>query len=223
MYFLPSYGRPQAMQILRDAPGGMPDNLIVVLNEDDPRRAEYEKTCPWPIEFCPAGSRFADAWAYILRVHPDLPWYGMLGDDHIAQTPGWNVELVNAASTDYLAYPNGEHTEFPLMRGVCVIGGELVRQMGFIVFPALKHNYCDVILDLIARDIGHLRPLEHLRVDHCHWKFVNGVIRDETYVRGSVDQSEDAQRYHVWLGSLERNELHKKLVRWRDNRFSAAS
>lgn len=222
MWFLPSYGRPAAIQKLWQT-GLMPESVIVVINEDDPCRSEYENmlgmrdrepTVMWELALCPAGSRFCDVWDWIYKTWPDLPWYGMLGDDHIPRTQGWHEEMVAAAADRYLAYPNGDHTEFPLMRGVCVIGGELVRQMGWIVLPGLRHNFCDCVLDLVARDNNLLRPLEHHRVDHLHWKFVAGVVRDHTYERGSADQNEDMWRWHNWLTSADRMKLNMKIGHW---------
>lgn len=224
MWFLPSYNRPHALKTLQEAPGGMPTkDLVVILNADDPQRVQYEALSPWPIEYCPAGSRLSDAWHYIEKQYSHLPWIGMLGDDHIAQTPGWHERLVEAAADRYLSYPNGEHTEFPLMRGVCVLGGELVRAIGWIYYPPLKHNYVDVVLDTIARDIGHLRPLEDVRVDHRHWKFCPDVVKDATYERGSTDQTQDMIKYHEWLGSYERAAMHQRLCAWRDGLLPLAA
>lgn len=221
MYFLPSYGRPHAIQELLNAPGKMPVNVTVIVNEDDPLLTAYRMVLAaipyWTLELCPAGSRFVDAWSYVFKQHPNLPWYGMLGDDHIAQTEGWHETLVKEAGTEFLAYPNGAHTEFPLMRGVCVIGGDLVRAMGFICAPFLRHNYVDVVLDHIARDAGLLKPCGSERVDHQHWKFTPKPI-DETYLRGSHDQGEDAQRYHTWLSSQDRAILYNNIAQWATRR-----
>lgn len=214
MWILPSYNRPWALRRLLEAPGGMPEMLVIV-NEDDPSRAEYEATSPWPIEFCPAGSRLGGAYRFAYERHCDEPWYGMFGDDHIAQTPGWSDVLVQKAGSRFLAYPNGEHTEFPLMRGTCVVGGELAKQLGWIFAPGLIHNYCDCFLDTICRDAGLLKACPEVFVNHLHWKFCVGVAQDATYVRGSSDQGQDAGRYHSWMGSQERVELRNKLLGWK--------
>lgn len=191
----------------------MPE-LVVLVNEDDPTIETYLKVSPWRVEVVPAGSRFCDTWRHVMKEYPHLDWYGMLGDDHVAQTPGWYDRLVQEAGLRYLAYPNGEHTEFPLMRGVCVIGGDLVRAIGWIVHPELVHNYCDVILHDIAAHAGLLKPVAEHRVDHEHWKFRDTVKRDATYLRGSIDQQQDAERYHKWLHGAERQATNHRVATW---------
>ncbi len=34
---MPSYGRPEALARMEQAPGGLPDAIIVLVNEDDPK------------------------------------------------------------------------------------------------------------------------------------------------------------------------------------------
>jgi hypothetical protein len=196
---------------LRDAPGGMPADTVLVLNADEPQISQYQRESPWPIEYVPAGSRFCDVWRHIFAKHAGDSYYGMLGDDHVPQTPGWHEELVHQAGNLYLAYPNGDHTEFPLMRGVCVIGGGLARAIGWIVPPGFVHHYIDVVLDQIGRDTGTLRPVAHHRVDHLHWRFTN-TPRDETYLRGGTDEHEDQIRYQQWMASEERTIIRNRIM-----------
>lgn len=185
----------------------------MILNEDDPRRQDYN--IPWPVEIVPAGWRVADIWRMILPRWPDLPWYGLAADDCWPVTPGWEATLVEAAARRYVAYPNGTNTEFPLMRNVCVVGGDLARAMGG-VFPCAegyRHNYLDCVLDTMARDLGLLRPLAGVIVDHRHWKLMPGIEHDSTYQRGSADQGDDAARYARWLGSAERRDETERIRR----------
>ena len=187
--------------------------VSLILNEDDPRKQDYNS--PWPVVIVPAGWRVADIWRMILPRWPDLPWYGLMADDCWPITPGWSARLIEAAGMRFVAYPNGTNTEFPLMRNVSVTGGDLVRAMGG-VFPCAdgyKHNYLDCVLDTVARDLGLLRPLEDVIVDHLHWKLAPGIRHDATYARGSADQHEDAARYHQWLGSAARREETERIRR----------
>ena len=136
MWFMPSYGRPERLRQLLDAPGGWPDKVIVLVNEDDPERQEYwhlfdrvlPRNVPWKLCFVPAGSRCADAHRFITEKYPDEAFYGLICDDHWPVTPGWHKALVEAAGRQFISGPAGEPS-FPLLRNVVVLGGDLVRAM----------------------------------------------------------------------------------------------
>lgn len=211
MWYLPSYGRPEALKRFASAPGGMPPNIIVIVNEDDPKREEYLRISPWPIEFIPAGSRFCDAWRWIEANQQDYAWYGMLADDMWPRTPYWYTLLPEAAEDRYIAYPNGNDVEFPLLRACCVLGGGIFRAIGQMAPPEFKHNYIDVMIDTLGRDAGILRALPDVWVDHHHWKFVSGVVRDATYIRGSADQDLDAHHYWQWMGGQDRRDKNERI------------
>ncbi len=196
-----------------NAPGGMPD-LTLLVNEDDPTRAEYEKNSPWSIDFIPAGSRCVDAWKYAFNTYPDLYWYGLLADDHIPETPGWHNRLVEEAGTRYLAFPNGQQ-EFPLMRNVSVLGGDFARAMGHLLPTRYVHNYADCEMCLIASDNGLSRPISDVFVSHHHWKFVPGLGQDRTAVRTMEHHDHDASLFYSWLGSQERRDMNARIQAWK--------
>lgn len=191
----------------------MPEAVTVLVNEDDPAVNDYWELSPWPIELLPAGSRCADAWRWMYDKHPDHSYYGMVCDDNTPQTDGWHQALVTAAENCYIAYPNGKNTEFPLMRGVCCIGGDFVRAIGGVVLPGYQHNYVDVVLNTIGDDSGLMRPLSHIHVDHNHWRFDPQVVRDETYLRGSADQAADGDRHDVFMRSAERRMIKVRIAK----------
>src|ERR1700722_9839498 len=113
MWFMPSYGRPEALARMRKSPGGLPRRVIVLVNSDDPKADDYfwaarEWSAPWQIMFVPNGSRCADAHRYITTQYPDEKWYGLLCDDHWPVTPGWDKALVGAAGTKFISTPAGD-------------------------------------------------------------------------------------------------------------------
>lgn len=214
MYFMPSYGRPNCFERLINSPGGMPD-VVLIVNEDDPTRAQYEINSPWPIEYIPAGSRCVDAWNYVYKNYHFLPWFGLLADDHVPQTRGWHDRLVEEAGTRYLAFPNGQK-EFPLMRNVSVLGGDFARAMNHLLPTKYLHNYADCEMCLIASDNGLSRPISDVFVTHEHWKFVPGLGQDATARRTMEYHDEDARRFYSWLGSQERQDMNARIRAWKE-------
>lgn len=214
MWFLPSYGRPEALARMEQAPGGLPDKIIVLVNDDDPKKADYVRFTTansnrWWTEIIPSGSRCSDAHRFITQKYPDLPFYGLLCDDQWPITPGWDKALVKAAGNKFFAVPAGE-PHFPLIRTAFVVGGDLVRAMGTLVPAAVKHNYEDNIWDRIAADFKLLVPLPDVRVEHKHW-LRGDAPKDATYERGSHDIDEDRKVFDAWLVSPERTAMCERI------------
>lgn len=201
-WFLPSYGRPEKLRALLDAPGGMPENLVVLVNEDDPRRDDYERLSPWPIHFVPAGSRAGDVWREVFRLFPDEPFYGMTSDDCIPLTPGWHEKMAAAAGSHYFANPRGGPSWPRKMRSAICAGGDLVRAMGYLVPPGFRHNYIDDVWDLIGTTFRLIAPLPDVTVEHRHPIYGTAKV-DPTYARGSADIEQDRQRYEQWRAGGE--------------------
>jgi hypothetical protein len=209
-----------------EAPGGWPDRVIVLVNEDDPTLDEYRalerelrleadsqrvprRGCPWFVVPIPAGSRCSDAHRFITTKFADDAFFGLLCDDQFPITPGWDKALVDAAGARFISTPAGE-PHFPLLRNALVLGGDLVRAMGTLVPAPVKHNYEDNIWDRIAADFNILCPLVDVIVEHRHW--IHGTAkRDATYERGSYDIEEDRKVYETWLGSADRMKLCERI------------
>jgi len=233
MWFMPSYGRPERLRELLEAPGGWPAEVVVLINEDDPQRDRYFQVLdwlkmeaaptapgeipplhrppvPWRLAGIAPGSRCADAHRDITMAWPDEPFYGLLCDDQWPITPGWHEALIQAAGERYISTPAGEPS-FPKLRNALVIGGELARAMGSLVPCAVKHNYEDNLWDQVAEDFQALRPLKDVIVEHRHW--IHGSAqKDATYERGSHDANQDREIFLEWLRSPERAAMNQRIA-----------
>ena len=222
MWLMPSYGRPQALRKLLEAPGGWPKDVWVLVNEDDPELTRYKQvqdslilagiTPPWWLFEVPKGSRFADAVRYAHECHPDQPFYGIIDDDYWPITPGWHERMVAAAGPNAIAIANNR-VNFPSVYTCRVMGGELARAIGTIAPGKMRHNYSDDAWGRFASDFGLLRPLEDVIVEHRHHLFTEGVKKDATYERGSGDFGDDKARYQDWLNSEERREQCERVAK----------
>lgn len=215
MWFMPSYGRPEALARMEQAPGGLPRTVCVLVNEDDPKHMDYRHyadTRPlrtWQIISIPRGSRCSDAHRLITKLWPHEPFYGLLCDDQWPVTPGWHEALVEAAGTHCISTPAGEPS-FPLLRNALVLGGDLVRAMGTLVPAPVKHNYEDNIWDQIAADFHLLQPCPEVIVEHRHWTR-GDAPKDATYQRGSADIDEDRKIFESWLRSADRIKMSGRI------------
>jgi len=209
-WFLPSYGRPEKLGALRDAPGGMPDNVIVMVNADDPRRGDYETMSPWPIHFVSEGSRVCDVWREAFRLFPDEPYYGLLSDDTLPLTPGWHEKMVEAAGRHCFANPRGGPGWPQKMRTAFCVGGDLVRAMGYLVPDGFRHSFADDMWDLIGATFRLIVPLPDVTVEHRHALY-GTAENDGTYARGSANFEQDRERFRQWRTGGEWAETARRI------------
>lgn len=198
MWILPSRGRPK--NLIRffehwhltkaDTPG------VVVLDRDDPELDGYrEVTIPsaWSlivIEPIGLGATFN----YVFDNWPNNPWYGMLADDVIPRTKGWDRILVNAAGNDGVSYADdGINGERQVTH--CVLGGDLVRSLGWICLPGLKRIYIDNVITEIGQDRRVLHYCGHVSLEHMHFSN-NKSPMDHTYEK--PDAASDRDIYEKW-------------------------
>jgi hypothetical protein len=215
-WYMPSYGRPERLRELLEAPGGWPEKVVVLINEDDPARERYFEVLrslgpyvPWRLAGITPGSRCADAHRHITKAWPDDAFYGLLCDDHWPISPGWHEDLILAAGKTGIATPAGE-VSFPKIRNTVVIGGDMVRAWGSLVPPPIRHNFEDNFWDHIAEQFEVLVPLPTVIVEHRHP--LHGTSKqDSTYDRGSGDFENDRRIFQEWMGSPERVALDQRV------------
>lgn len=113
----------------------------------------------------------------IFRMFPNEPWYGTINDDMLPETPGWDSILPEAAGKWGIAWAD----DVLYGRAACVaFGGELVRALGWICVPAVRHFYTDDGYELVAKDLGIGVYRSDVKVPHLH--FSNGkAVKDKTY------------------------------------------
>lgn len=123
---------------------------------------------------------------------PQEPWYGVLNDDHLPQTPDWDRRLVEAVKNQKIVWPKDNYAD---RISTPVMDGDLVRSLGWVACPDLKHFYIDDVHELLAEVFGCLR-LEEVTVSHEH---VNkGRMKpDQTYLDRPNSQA-DRIAYMRW-------------------------
>lgn len=201
MWLLPSRSRPLSLKrfFTHYALTEADSEGVVWLDMDD---ADKYDSVPIPKKWTVVISPRLDGTGAItnefFKMFPDEPWYGLLADDVLPKTYGWDKKLIEAAGSDGLAYGddgihgNG-HSAHP-----CV-GGDRIRELGWLALPGCKRIYIDNALfdDAVMR--GAAIYLPDVIMEHLH--FSNGKSpMDATYEKSY--NASDRQVYETWRASL---------------------
>jgi hypothetical protein len=198
MWIIPSRSRPHNVARLAEAcrSTGTTTPGLVLVDNDDPLHDAY-LAIDLPPGWCViTGVRagLAELYNHVFRVFSDLEWYGIFADDVVPESPAWDTVLIEAAGLDGLAYGddgmNGEAhaTHF-------AVGGDLVREVGWLAFPGLHRLYIDTIWTELARARGVLRYQPEIKIIHHHpWNRM--ALMDATYRKLSAKV--DRILYDAW-------------------------
>lgn len=130
--------------------------------------------------------------------NPDEPFYGCVTDDSVPVTPKWDVLMSEESMPDGIAYcANVENN--PAQFGHFCMGGDLARDLGWLMLPGLIRIYGEDVLLAVGRKRKCLRYMPKCVIDH--WHFSNGKApMDETYQK--PEKPQDKRIYEAWKNSF---------------------
>lgn len=124
---------------------------------------------------------------------------GVMGDDHLPRTEGWDETLL-AAAFGGIAYGND------LLQGgnLCTaafLDARIPRALGYLAPPQLRHLYVDNVWMDWGRGIGHLNYQDDVVIEHVH-PGANKAPWDAGYeaVNGRETAQRDLEQYHQYCG-----------------------
>lgn len=218
MWVIPSHGRPHKLAELAASfgPKDLEQPVMVVLSKADSLYQEYFKR-EWPKtwdfrvldenqSYCGEKMNAALGWL------PKAKFYGHLCDDVLIETPDRLQELVEAAGDWKISCPNdgiyhGDLFCFPVM------GGKLVREIGWWAHPLFKHNCLDSVIDDIAKTLNIGVFFKDIRYIVKHPQ-LGTAPSDATYERVEEINRQAGNLYDTkWRDSPDRLQLLARLKR----------
>ncbi len=197
MWVLPSRGRPHNLARLAAAwrATGASTPVLVRLDDDDPTAPEAAAVAARAGWVSETGPRLPLAALYneAFHAHTRETWHGFLADDVVPETLAWDTALIETAGCDGMAVPAGGETT-----GGCphfVLGGDLVRSVGWLALPGLSRLFIDTAWATIARERGVYRYRPDIMLRHIH--FSTGAPFDDTYRKPR--KAEDRAVWRAWL------------------------
>lgn len=211
MILLPTKGRPLSLKrfVTRYETTGA--TLPVLLLTDEADRGVYE-TVGLPAGFSemtfPAGTPIGECFNRAFAAHPDEPYYGITADDVVPETDGWDVTLRDACLPDRVAWGDDglQGKDLPTHP---FLGGELVRKLGFIAPPGVKHWYADNFWALLANTHGLGTYLPDVKTTHRH--HLNGLAEFDATYATQPDHEADRQAWARFLAG-EYQEVRARLA-----------
>jgi hypothetical protein len=205
VWLVPSRGRPHLAQRLFDC--GFKEKGILILDEGDAQRYDrvrlpfgWKKLVLQRLWLSPKLNVAFD-------LNPEEPWYGILNDDHLPVTSGWEAEMVREGQKG-MAWPDDNYGKRISSH---VKSGDLCRLLGWFVCPAIKHYYLDDVDELLAGMVGG-RFLSHIMVSHEHANAGRAPM-DRTYLERpnpNLDKKAFLQwRENEWPAIAERLKMRK--------------
>lgn len=188
--------------------------LQVILDADDPARAEYPALPAYGSYRVLADSPHQVAAivndAARIAVADGWDAVGFMGDDHRMRSDGWDAMI--AAEVERgpaVIYGNDLHQGQALPTAV-VITRDILEAVGYFCPPTQHHLYLDNFWRLLGEDLGCLRYLPNLIIEHMH-PHAGKAPWDDGYTRVNDPAlySRDEAAWHQfvvgrWPADLER-------------------
>jgi hypothetical protein len=197
MWILPTRSRPHNLLRIINAwhETGASTPVELCMDSDDPCLPQIEAISLPPGWKIVIGRRGPLSTIYnaAYERNLDAPFFGFIADDVVPITNGWDIKLIKAAGSDGMSVPSGGETT-----GGCphfVLGGNLVRSMGWLALPGLDRIYIDTVWGDVAKDRGVYREVNDVKLEHHH--FSNGkALMDSTYRKNH--KAQDKLIYNNW-------------------------
>jgi hypothetical protein len=217
MFVLPTMSRPQqcAQVLQRIWKSGCTSKGIVFVNGQshaDEYRTEFSKIgiLPdfWQVIYHPENIGALAALNKVFEIYPDEDWYGFIADDEMLSEDSpknWDQRLIAAAGRWGIAHAWEPWNNGRRCQGYPVLGGKLVRAVGYLALPTCHHNFgFDSMWDWLngAEPFGggglhNMKCLPEIKVQHNRAK--SDLVLDDCYRLADSKMEDDRKRFWDWM------------------------
>lgn len=210
---VPSRGRPQNIHRLWETMQATcrgETYLVVGLDEDDATRDQYPQGPMYEVR---SGLHQVVAWINALAPPRagHFRYIGMIGDDNLPQTEGWDVRVMEALEETPFAFGNDLYpygTPIHCANHVFT-RGETIEALGYFGPPGIIHMYVDVAWTAWGTATG-ITYLPDVIIEHLHYS-LGKAASDDLYRHTTGLIPSDLQRWHAYGRSGQLNADIRKL------------
>jgi hypothetical protein len=173
LILVPTRGRPKnAIEVLKaHKEFSCRSDLLFVIDTDDEELINYRTAVG--LEYIIEVENKTRGMAYPINLAAkkylnDYEFFTFIGDDHRFKTADWDVCLMRAIGNDAgLAYGN-DLLQGQRLPTAVMMSAAIVRNLGGMVPPKMRHLYLDNFWKKLGEDIGNLSYLEEVIIEHLH-------------------------------------------------------
>lgn len=132
---------------------------------------------------------------------PTVKNVGFMGDDHRPRTPGWDAAYLAALGEMGVGIVYGnDGLQSEALPTQCAMSASIVRALGWMCPPSLRHLWIDNFWLDLGRSAGCLRYLPDVLIEHMH-PYVGKAEMDDGYERVNSMQmiDHDQTEYERYL------------------------
>jgi hypothetical protein len=174
LVIVPTRGRPQNAARLAKAfeeTDSLNAELVFVADHDDPELPAYHVAAPRLLIYTgETGRGMVASLNWAASLYDDLyDHLGFMGDDHLPRTAGWDAPVLGALDTlePRVVYGN-DLLQGEALPTAAFLPSRLVRALGYMAPPCLRHLYVDNFWLELGQAVGGLRYLPDVVIEHIH-------------------------------------------------------
>ena len=171
---------------------------VVVVNGSPREMYEGVELPPgWRIEFMDRNLGLCGALNWAFENFPNEPWYGLIGDDMVPKTPGWDQLMLSALTPTGMVSSNDNWQAESGRLTVYMVGGDLLRALGYWMPPGLWHCYSDDFWEAIGNHFQNWTFLKDVIVETIS-PHKGDIAQDPTNVVAYSRMSKDKRVFDEW-------------------------
>lgn len=141
----------------------------------------------------------------------DYDYISFMGDDVRIRTQGWDVKMLDAilSTKNAVAYGNDLYQGERLPTAV-LMDANIVRTLGFMSPPELKHLYIDNFWKELGTRLSSLKYFPDIVLEHMHYA-VGKSEKDKTYEDANSANSyiQDELAYNTYISNKIASDIKK--------------
>lgn len=214
LVILPSRGRPQkakeAIESWRETQTGH-SQILVCTDLDDPTAKDYP-------QYSDVNYRQAKR-AYIGEIlnqvvrYESYDYYAFIGDDHRFRTKGWDelaIETIQKKGNGTGIVYGDDKLQGENLATAAIVSADIVKALGYMSLPGLRHLYIDNFWMEIGRGIERLFYVPEIVIEHMHFS-IGKSVKDELYAQVNSPEmySHDSQIFNEWKENYKQEDIER--------------
>lgn len=151
----------------------------------------------WTMEFLPRNLGLCGALNWAFEKFPNEPWYGLIGDDMVPKTQGWDARMLAEITPTTMVSCNDNWQAEHGRLTVYMVGGDILRALGYWMPPGMWHCYSDDFWEAIGNDFKIWKFLKDVIVETIS-PHKGDIAQDDTNVVAYSRMEPDRRVFAEW-------------------------